>query len=600
MLAGLAWLGSAAGAQTLRFSNQTDAAGVTCSQDQGNIAIVAIMSAGGAAGDFNNDGYQDLWVLSGAMFPDRLFINNGDGTFTDEAEAWGVARNHAGVGIAVGDYNNDGWLDVFITSGGEQEEPFDAIAGQHMLYRNNGDGTFTDVADEMGVSTTSLNDFNGWGAAWGDYDLDGDLDLAVAGWMAETEPANVLFRNDGDGFTQVTDAVCLDGNGDPFDFADPHVWGFSPMFCDMDGDLYPELLWVSDFGTSKYFVNNRDGTFTEYTAQAGVGLDGNGMGLAVGDIDNDGDLDFYVTSIFGPPSENIPGDGNKLYINEGGHAYTEIAALAGVDDGGWGWGTDAQDFDHDRDVDLVETNGFFLDGIFSNEQSYLWLNEGPGKDGYPRFREVALEVGLEHFDSGKGLVTFDYDNDGDRDIVIFADGDPMLLSRNDLSGPDTHWLRVFLDTSAWKGLAPNGYGSLVQAEAGGDTMTRPIAGGSRFLSQSELSAHFGLGDATVADSVLVRWANGRMTRLERVDADQTMTIRFCVADMSSREYGVGDGVVDVYDFSFFIDAFLARDMLIADLTGSTDPNDPAYGVPDGSLDIHDFFFFLDRFVEGCG
>ncbi len=592
--------GSAAHGQVLRFVEATDEAGLTTSHWQDGVGPpIAVMSSGGAAGDFNNDGYQDLFVLSGAGFPDRLFINNGDGTFTDQAEEWGVALRHYSVGIAVGDYNNDGWQDIFITSAGPKNDDDEALPGKHILYRNNGDGTFTNVAEEMGVAMTATNEYNGWSPSWGDYDLDGDLDLAVAGWKDTAQPANVLFRNDGDHFTNVTDQAFFDASGAPFDFSDPAVRGFSPRFCDMDGDRYPELLWVSDFGTSKYFINNGDGTFTEYTAQAGVGLDGNGMGVSVGDIDNDGDQDWYVTSIYGTPSGLVPGTGNMLYINEGGHRFSEISEAAGCKDGGWGWGTAIIDFNHDGWQDIVETNGWFHREEWLNEQSYLWLNNGLDKSGRPTFTEVALAVGLEHFLTGKGLVTFDADNDGDQDVVIFSDLRETLYFRNDLGGPDAHWLRVFLDTRQTRRVAPQGYGAKVEAIAGGMTQTRMLTGGTNFISQSEMSAHFGLGASPVVDELRVTWPDGRVLRIGPISADQTITLSYCPADMSSADYGICDGTVDVYDFIYFLDGFLAGDAQIADLTGSTDPTSEEFGLPDGTMDIEDFFFFLDRFVEGC-
>lgn len=593
-------IGAMAIGQTLSFSNRTDEAGLASDHWQDGLGPpIAIMSSGGAAADFNNDGWQDLFILSGAGFPDRLFINDGDGTFTDRADEWGVAMRHYGVGIAVGDYNGDGWIDIFITSAGPKNKDDIASAGMHILYRNNGDGSFTNVAEEMGVSTTATDDYNGWGAAWGDYDLDGDLDLAVAGWKDTAQPANVLFRNDGvDGFVDVTEQVCMDGGGEPFDFADPPVRGFSPRFADMNGDRYPELLWVSDFLTSKYFINNTDGTFTEFTSQAGVGLDGNGMGTSVGDLDNDLDLDWYVSSIFGTPRGDVPGTGNMLYMNEGDHVYTEISEAAGCKDGGWGWGTTIIDFDQNGWLDILETNGWFNQPEWMNEQSYLWLNNGLDANGRPTFDEVALDVGIEHFLAGKGLVNFDSDNDGDQDVVIFASLSETMYFRNELAGPNIHWLRVLLDTNASPAVAPNGYGAVVKATTADSTLMRAITGGSNFISQSELSAHFGFGAQSEIERLVVEWPNGRVTRLTGVAIDQTLTIRYCPADMSSDVRGQGDGVIEPRDFFYFLDQFVARDGVV-DMTGSANPDSPDYGHPDGVIDADDFFYFLDQYVEGC-
>jgi len=581
-------------AQTLHFTDATDEAGLRSLEGMHNR-----MSGGAAAGDFNNDGYQDLFVLGGATWPDRLFINNHDGTFTDQARAWGVSRRHFGFGVALGDYDADGWIDVFITSGGDtwfggdEGQPFDPRPARHILYHNNADGTFTNVAQSVGLNTTSVNDYNGWGAAWGDYDLDGDLDLMVAGWIDDHQPANCLFRNDGaEGFSNVTWTVLFDAEGQPFDLNDPVTRGFCPAFVDMTGDGYPELILVSDFLTSKYFVNNADGTFTENTVQAGAGLDGNGMGVFIADIDNDLDSDWYVSSIFGDEGPSIPGDGNKLYINRGDGTFDEIAQQAGVDDGGWGWGSVGVDLNHDTFIDIAETNGWqgFFD--YMNEQSCLWLN-----NGNLTFDEVALDVGFDFDGFGRGMLSFDADNDGDQDIVIVSDANEVTYFRNDLEGPDTHWLRVLLDTSPAPSLAPDGHGSMVLLE-GETTQMRQLAGQAHFLGQSELTAHFGLAGSTRIDALEIRWANGRTTRLTGIAPDQTITVRYCVADLTGQMPGVGDGQVLEEDFSYFLALFAAGDPA-GDLTGSSDPQSPAYGHPDGVLDLDDFFYYLDAYERGC-
>ncbi len=361
---------------------------------------IVVMTAGGAVGDFNNDGWQDLFVVSGGTEPDKLFINDGDGTFTDQAAAWGLTDQHRGVGAAVGDYNNDGWQDIYVTSLGLITAP--VTTGAHRLYRNDAGTGFTEVAAAAGVNTTSTTQPDGFGSAFGDYDLDGDLDLFVAGWEFNSA-GNRLFRNNGDGtFTDVTVAAGV---------LDLSVHGFAPHFVDMDGDRYPELLLAADFGTSRYFVNDGDGTFTDYTTESGTGLDGNGMGQAVGDINNDGLFDWYVSSI---RTENTSlGTGNMLYLNLGGHSYTEISVAAGANDGGWGWGTVAVDLFHDGLVDLVETNGWPSDE-WVNEQAKVFANNGD-----LTFDEIAPTCGFSHIGQGRGLVNFDADNDGDQDFVVF-------------------------------------------------------------------------------------------------------------------------------------------------------------------------------------
>ncbi len=576
-------------AQTLRFSDRTVESGLFITPSAYNR-----MSGGGAAGDFNNDGWMDLFVVGGSAGSDRLFINNGDGTFREEAAKWGVDRHHYGYGAAAGDFDGDGWLDLFITSGGLRDDPDAPRAGQHILYRNNGDGSFTNVAEEMGVARTSADAFNGWGAAFGDYDLDGDLDLAVSGWIHDSQPANCVFRNDGPaGFVLVNDEILRDPSGQVFDMNDPPTRGFCPAFCDMNGDRYPELLWVADFLTSKYFVNDGGRTLAEFTAGAGAGLDGNGMGTFVNDIDNDGDMDWYVSSIFGSEGPTIPGDGNKLYLNRGDGTFDEIASSAGVDDGGWGWGTIGQDLDHDGFVDIVETNGWLQDLEYDDEQSYLWLNNGD-----LTFRERAMETGLVHTGQGRSVIAMDGDRDGDLDIVIISAYADLVYFRNDLKGPDTHWLHITLDRGDARRVAPDGIGAFVRVRTGSLELTRAIVPVPHFLGQSELSAHFGLGEHDTIESLTVNWPDGRMTRVRDLAADQHLEIRYCEADMSGDEAGVGDGMIDGRDFRYFLERFASGDP-VCDLTGTSREDEEGFGLPDGDLDADDFFYFLDRYASGC-
>ncbi|MCB0207990.1 MAG: CRTAC1 family protein [Anaerolineae bacterium] len=493
-------------ANNLRFSNQTTAAHIDLThtialnrKDDG-----ATMMGGAAAGDFNNDGWQDLFAIGGGLESDGLFINQGNGTFENRAESAGLAELHVGSGVAVGDYNGDGWLDIYVTSFG----PLGFMGpGQNRLYRNNGDLTFTDVAKEAGVNQTSPTMADGFGAAFGDYDVDGDLDLFVTGWRKDSL-GNRLFQNNGDGtFDDVTAQAGIVDNG---------IRGFSPCFADMNGDRQPELLLVADFGTSRYFVNKGDGSFTEAGKQLGAGLEWSGMGSTVGDFNNDGRLDWYATAIFDNDYSGR-GDGNKLYFNQG-ERFVEAAATTGVSDGGWGWGAIAVDLNHDGLLDLVETNGWEDLPSYRNEPSKLWLNHGT------MFEEVAQATGFDHALDGRGLFNFDYDNDGDQDMVVTTLNSSLFLYRNDLNGSGTNWLRVFLDTSTNPHLAPNGFGSRIRATVGDKTYYRDIVGCDNYLSQSELSAHFGLGDASTIDELRVEWADGSVTTRTDVGVNQTLII----------------------------------------------------------------------------
>ncbi len=484
------------------------------------------MTGSGVIADLNADGWQDVFFLSGGVQqPDALFLNNGDGTFSERGAAAGLAHVHRGMAAAVGDIDADGRLDLFVSSLGSG---FLAQRGAHRLYRNEGndvDGTplFTEIARAAGVNETSPRAADGMGANFGDYDLDGDLDLFVTGYHIGTQ-GNVLFANDGRGrFDNVTRAAGL---------ADLETRGFMPVFADMDGDRYPELLIAGDYQTSLYLQNHGDGTFSDRTAASGTGLDGNGMGSVVADVNNDGLPDWYVTAVMSAGGSVVGGTGNMLYLNRGAGVFEERATDAGVDDGGWGWGVVAVDVNHDGLLDLVTTNGWNrpnMDGELEwiVDPTRLFLNQGVGPDGVPSYVDVAADTGLRHDGQGRGMVHFDLDNDGDQDLLIFNQLGPMTLYRNDLTGPHTHWLRVFLDTGGAaeeRALPPDGFGSRISLLAGGNWQHRSIGSGGGFLGTSELSAHFGLGAATRGDQLRIEWPDGSSTVLHDIAADATITV----------------------------------------------------------------------------
>lgn len=514
---GLLPLISAHASAQLQFSNQTTEAGLLAPNthtlvhdDLPGDTMFPTIVAGACVGDFNNDGYPDIYQAAGGLRRDKLFINNGDGTFTDRAGEWGIAVGHQGSAPSVGDFNGDGFLDIFVASHGPTFSP---APGFHRLYRNNGGTSFTEVGTLAKVNFSSPTLCDGFGTAAGDYDLDGDLDLFITGWRQDPNPSmgNRLFRNRGNGtFTDVTDEAGV---------GDLDMRGFAPTFADMDGDRYPELLVVSDFGTSRYFKNNGDGTFTDLTVVSGTGLDANGMGSAVGDVNGDGLLDWYATSIYELPEDPLK-DGNKLYINQGNHQYTEVAASAGIDDGGWGWGTVMVDFDHDGDLDIAETNGWPR-VPWIGEQSYLFLNDGTGLS----YTEVALPLGIDHAVQGRACLNLDYDLDGDQDLIFTANRGLLQLFRNDLpQSPDTAYLRLTFDTSANSDLAPRGFGTKVRVDAGGESYWRVLDGGCHFMGTSELAVHFGLGSATEIDTLEVFWADGTTKVLTDVAINQNLVI----------------------------------------------------------------------------
>jgi hypothetical protein len=505
VLAAAALAGGALSAQ-VAFSDQTAAAGLSHTTNLFMDISQRQMFCGGAVGDFNRDGWPDIFLLGGGGAPDALYINQG-GTFSEESAAWGVDLVHRGHGATAGDFNNDGWPDIYVTSSGDMTEG--SRVGQHLLYRNNGNGTFTNVALAAGVSLTSAVNLTFTGAAFGDYDLDGDLDLMVCNW--DGQDGNRLFRNNGD--ETFTNATAAAGVGF-------HYYGFSPRFVDMNGDRYPELLISADFGSSQYYINDGDGTFTR-SDTSGTGLDTNGMGGTVGDFNRDGLPDWYVTSIYAETNEIQ--DGNYLYVNQGNHTYTPLPESAGAKDGGFGWGTDAVDCDHDGWVDLIETNGW-PPPEFLAENSYIFRNNGD-----LTFNEVQGGTsGFDHVSQGRSLMLLDYDRDGDMDVLLTGWDEPVALYRNEVSGPNTNWIQLHLDTSGADGLAPEGYGSRVIATAGGVTQYDWITGGATYLGRSQPVAHFGLGAATSVD-LTVEWADGSTTTLLDVAANQILTVAPSVA-----------------------------------------------------------------------
>ncbi|GAB4386277.1 MAG: hypothetical protein Kow0022_14790 [Phycisphaerales bacterium] len=564
-------------AQTLSFTNVTDAVGATFTHTRS--PRYGFMGAGGLAADFNNDGFTDLFVLGGPNRPDALFINNGldangDFSFTDQAEAWGLVGAHHSFGCSAADFNNDGLLDLFVTSYGPGDQA--PSPGFHKLYRNNGpdaDGnwSFTDIAAESGCSVLVPGLADGTGSAWGDFDLDGDLDLMVACYH-RTAYGNRLYRNDGpDGFggvilTDVTDAAGL------------HFMmsGFVPGFVDMNHDRYPDLLMVADSGTSRYFINNGDGTFTDRTSWAEDLSGANGMGSAVGDLNGDGLLDWYVSGSY---YDFLRGPGNVLMIQNADGTFSNIAPGTPIQDGGWGWGVLMVDLNHDRLVDLVETNGF--GGSYGNEQSYLYINQGD-----LQFVERALEVGFVHMGEGRGLINADFDNDGDEDLVVFATGEPLAIFENHLLEPGqpvpagAHWLRIEFDTRARDALAPFGMHTLVRLVTGQRQEIVVVDGGFNHCSQGEIGCHAGLGDVEVVDYVRIEWPDGTFMTLADVPADQILRV---VAPFNPADYD-GSGTLDFLDVHAFIKGYTSGSM-------SSDHNG------DWRLDVFDLLAFLNDFAR---
>lgn len=483
------------------------------------------MSGGAAAGDYDGDGWVDLFVtLMDA--PNILYRNKGDGTFQRIFDfASGISAGSGCNGCAWADIDNDGDLDLYITT---------IEVDRNYLYINNGNGTFSEAAIARGAAIRNPNGQpqTGFGIALGDYDRDGFLDLFVGCWADLGGLRSRLLRNHGrlnpGRFADATSHSGVVPTGQGVGYY------FSPRFADLDNDGWPELVCASDFGTSQLFWNDGDGTFTDGTAAAGVGTDENGMGSTIGDFDGDGMLDWFVTSIYNtaaPVVGNWGITGNRLYRNTGNRVFADVTDSAGVRQGGWGWGTSFLDYDNDGDLDLVMTNGQIFDepsesepeeDIFNNDPMRLWRNNGNGT-----FTEVAVAEGITDTRSGKGLLTFDCDQDGDLDIFVVNNASGPVLYRNNTSNANA-WLRVkTIGTLSNR----DGIGARVTVtadlnDAANTTQIREIDGGSNFLGQNERTAHFGLGALSgTVDRVTIQWPSGVTQTFSDVSANTILMAR---------------------------------------------------------------------------
>ena len=483
------------------------------------------MTGGLGVGDFNRDGCMDIFWVGGGGVADKLFINDCDGSghFTDQAASWGLTELHCGNAVAVGDYDDDDWPDVFVTSFGVPGRN-GSSAGSHRLYHNDAGSGFTEVAAIAGVDQSCalpvpVVNPAGYGAAFGDYDVDGLLDLLVTSWWADDEGTR-LYHNNGDG---TFDDVTVTALGAAVD----GVWGFQPAFVDTDGDRFPELLIAADFKSSRYFVNEADGTFTNDTVASGTGLDDNGMGQAVADFDNDGLFDWYVTSIHKDnpqPGDNI---GNMLYMAQGTHVFLESSIATGTNDGGWGWGTLAIDLDQDTWMDIVEVNGRTDTcgpggGEWACEFGKLFYNNG---DDPLTFDEIAAASGFDHDGQGRAMAYLDVEPDGDLDFLVATNEGTLSFYRNDTAGGNA--LRIRFDTSNNPRLAADGFGTRVIATittSETKDYVRYVSSAPSYLSTSEPSVHFGLGAAETVDVLRIEWSFGYVTVMNDVPAAGDMVI----------------------------------------------------------------------------
>ncbi|HEV2401169.1 MAG TPA: CRTAC1 family protein [Candidatus Sulfotelmatobacter sp.] len=518
---------SAAG--PIRFEDATAKAGIQFTHSFGAEHLGSLLESTGSGCvwfDYNNDGFPDLYVVTGKPLEDgmhpyplkhppaipphnHLYRNNGNGTFTDVTDQAGVAANVFGTAAIAADYDNDGFVDLLVTS-----------YGKAILYHNNGDGTFTDVTAKAGINV------EGWSisSAWLDYDRDGCVDLFV-GRYVKFDPkyrnyyapdnypgpldyagdTNRLYHNNCNGtFTDVTDKSGIGAYKG-------RTMGVTA--ADYDGDGYPDIYVANDKTENFLFHNKRDGTFEEVAGELGVAYGQNGentsaMGPVFADLDDDGVVDLWVSDA----------KYNRLMRNIGAHGFEDLGPASGVSQESaqyTSWGSGVYDFDNDGWLDILIFHGG-LAHLIPQEHS-LFRGLGKGK-----FEDVSRQAGpvLDRKTVSRGACFADYDNDGKIDAFVVNLGAPATLLHN-ISQNSNHWIAIKL-----KGKKSNrdGIGAHLELLAGGRRQIAQRFAGSSYLSQDDARIHFGLGSANKVDKLTIHWPSGRDQVLENLAVDRVLTV----------------------------------------------------------------------------
>jgi enediyne biosynthesis protein E4 len=505
------------------FTDITEQAGIGHHQFE---VYEGLLGGGVCVFDVNNDGWEDFFLTSG-LGTDRLYLNKGDGTFEDIYQKSGlvVTGDYVTQGAASADVNRDGWLDLLVSTIATSDTSQQIPRAENLLFINNGNSTFRDATVEYRLD--QLQSFS-TGLCFGDFNIDGYPDVYIGNYFLEYEGklsaindativnANstargyLLLNEGGRYFRNVYEDFGLSYRG----------FGFGAVFTDYDNDSDVDLFVNHDFGfkaTPNKLLRNEypSDKFEDVSEEVGMDLKLNSMGTAVGDYNGDGLLDYYVTNI----------RFNRLMMNQGsGKPFVDKSKEQGMDFISISWGANFVDFDHDQDLDLFVANGDLNPNCVPLASFYFENQNGVFKDRAP-------ELKLNDYGLGRGSAVFDMDNDGDLDIVL-VNQKPVLdypvvsetrLYRNDSKAVDggRNWLKVAL-----KGTDAelHGLGSRVEVMAGGVKMMREIDGGSSHLSQNSVVAHFGLGSASVADSVIVTWLGGKRQVLVNQAANQLITV----------------------------------------------------------------------------
>ena len=520
----------------MEFVDITDQAGIDfqhVNAATGQKYLVETMGPGCAFLDYDGDGYLDIYLVNGAPLPgfqsevppaNALYKNNQDGTFSKVTGEAGAEGSGYGMGVASGDYNNDGFPDLYVTN-----------YGSSLLYRNNGDGTFSETTEAAGVNNSA------WGtsAAFFDYDNDGWLDLYVANYVDFRLENNtycgvrskyrsychpdefdgvpdVLYHNNGDStFSNVSELAGI---------ADPAGKGLGVVAADFNQDGFQDVYVANDAVPNFLYINRGDGTFEEVGTLAGASysLDGkaqSGMGTAVGDYNGDGYIDIFVT--------NLSNEGHTLYRRDGSDFFfNDVTFPSGI--GGasllmTGWGAGFFDYDNDGDEDIFVANGHVMDNIellnssLNYLQPALLLENQIGK-----YVDVSSNSGaaLSTLRAGRGLALGDIDNDGDIDVLISSCNQRPVLLRND-GGSRSHWLTI---QAVGRASNRDGIGVKVRLTAGRKIQRKEIVAGGSYLSSNDRRLHFGLGTTSVVDHIEIRWPSGKSQVLDKVAADRILKV----------------------------------------------------------------------------